>query len=74
MEHLQTFKNKLHEQVGQADNITYDFFIAFSRMEFALKHTGYAKGDNRRNAMADWDKFANENDKAFQTKVANKKN
>ncbi len=74
MEHLKNFKNKLHEQVGQADNITYDFFIAFSRMEFALKHSGYAKADNRRNAMADWDKFADDNDKAFQQKFADKKN
>lgn len=74
MEHIQQFKNKLHEQVGQADNITYDFFIAFSRMEFALKHTGYARPDNRRNAMADWDSFAVNNDKAFQTKLTEKKN
>ena len=74
MDHLQAFKNKLNEQVGQVDNITYDFFIAFSRMEFALKHAGYAKADNRRNAMADWDKFADDNDKSFQAKFADKKN
>ena len=74
MEHIQRFKTKLHEQIGQADNITYDFFIAFSRMEFALKHTGYAKGDQRKNAMADWDRFADDNDKVFQTKFSEKKN
>lgn len=74
MEHIQRFKGKLNKQAGQAENITYDFFIAFSRMEFALKHTGYVKGDKRRNAMADWDSFAEKNDKPFQAKIADKKN
>jgi hypothetical protein len=74
MEHLQAFKSKLQRQVGQSDNITFDFFIAFSRMEFALKHTTYAKADRNTNAMADWDRFANANDNAFQKKLADKKN
>lgn len=74
MEHIQRFKNKVQEQVGNADNITYDFFIAFSRMEFALKHVGYTKRDRNKNAMADWDTFANRNNGAFQIKIADRKN
>ena len=74
MEHIQLFKNKLNRQVGQNENITFDFFIAFSRMEFALKHTGYAIGDRRRNAMADWDRFGEDNNEVFQEKLKNPEN
>lgn len=72
MTHIQQFKTSLIHQIGDGENIAFDFFITFSRMEFALKHTNYAKADARRNAIADWDKFANQNDEEFQRRLANK--
>ena len=42
-----------------------EFLATFSRMEYALKSTGYAIGDDKK-VNPDWDKFANEIDEAFE--------
>lgn len=41
-----------------------EFLAVFSRMEYALKATGYAS-PNEGKVIATWDKFANEIDEAF---------
>jgi len=45
------------------DNIRVDadllleFFLTFARAEFALKNSGFVKGDQRK-VLADWESFA----------------
>ena len=74
MEYIQEFKERIQHQVGQDINITFEFFIVFSRVEFALKHSEYAKPDKSKNAMADWDRFTDVNEHAFQIKLADMNN
>jgi hypothetical protein len=38
--------------------LIFDFFIVFSRFEFALKRAGYFRGDDN-NVIPDWDLFSN---------------
>lgn len=42
-----------------------DFFVLFSRMEYALKSCGYVS--NLNGASPDWDKFANQYSKQFES-------
>src|SRR5687768_9521888 len=42
---------------GDVD-VIFDFFVVFSRFEFALKRSGYFKGTEHK-AEPDWDKFCN---------------
>lgn len=44
-------------------NLACEFLAVFSRMEYALKVSGYATGTNKVEAW--WDKFANDVDTAF---------
>lgn len=46
---------------AELDNLAFQFFKLFAQYEYALKVMGYGKaGRNRKNAEADWDRFANE--------------
>src|SRR4051812_16186037 len=40
------------------ENLVFDFFVTFSRFECALKRSTFIKPDRHKNAMADWDEFA----------------
>jgi hypothetical protein len=42
---------------GTNADLVRDFFVFFSRFEYALKRAGYFKGNEKR-ADADWDRFA----------------
>lgn len=46
----------LHQINPEDAEVIFDFFVVFSRFEFALKHAGYLKG-NRDKAEPDWDKY-----------------
>ena len=47
-----------HREYTQIDaSLLLDFFLVFSRAEYALKNSGFLKGDERR-VDPDWDKFA----------------
>lgn len=56
--------NQLFEQLHMPAELAIEFMAAFSRMEYALKSTGYALG-NERKVEPDWDRFANEIDAQF---------
>jgi hypothetical protein len=45
------------EQTSIERDLVLDFFLRFSRFEFALKVSGFASGDHERVAP-DWDRFA----------------
>ncbi len=49
MENINRFLEILNIVIGENRNITYDFCATFSRFEFSLKDSGFAKGDQRRN-------------------------
>lgn len=74
MRNINRFLEILNYVIGNNKNITYDFFATFSRFEFALKHTGYASGDRRRNAIPDWDTFAVAHNNIFDAKLKAKNN
>ncbi len=40
------------------EDLVLDFFYVFSRFEYALKRTGFAKKQGRDGVAADWDAFA----------------
>lgn len=46
------------------NRLAIDFFVLFSRMEYALKASGFHKGNGR--AEANWTSFANSINGAFQ--------
>ena len=47
-----------HRTQTQIDaDLLLDFFLVFSRVEYALKNGGFVKGDERR-VDPDWDGFA----------------
>lgn len=45
------------EHVRVAPDLLLEFFLTFARVEFALKNSGFVKG-NERKALPDWDSFA----------------
>ena len=49
--------------------LIFDFFIVFSRFEFALKRCGYLKG-NSNQAEPDWNKFCNDFQGKYDKKVS----
>ncbi len=69
MRNINRFLEILNYVIGNNKNITYNFFATFSRFEFALKHNGYATGDRRRNALANWDLFAEDHNEIFIAKL-----
>lgn len=42
---------------GETQQLVYAFFLQFSRLEFALKESGYVKADFRDSAGPDWKRF-----------------
>ena len=65
--------DKLYKELGINKKLVTDFFIVFSRFEYALKRMGsYAKKTNEKTnkktngwAQADWKKFAKDYDRLF---------
>jgi hypothetical protein len=49
--------NGLRRELNVRADLALDFFLAFSRFEFALKRAGFVRGDAKQ-ALADWEKFA----------------
>lgn len=74
MRNINQFVKALNQKIGENKNITYDFFATFSRIEFALKHTGYAKSDRNRNAVPDWERFGDDHDASFRIQLDDTQN
>lgn len=74
LENIETLKNILKYNSEEDKVIVYDFFITYSRIEFALKNAGYVKSDKWDNAIPDWQKFAEEMNNSFQLLLSNKTN
>ncbi|GGD39883.1 hypothetical protein GCM10012288_12370 [Malaciobacter pacificus] len=50
------------------EELAFEFFKLFSKMEYALKATGiqkYLKNDRNNNAFADWEEFISKNSSSF---------
>lgn len=45
---------------GANDEVVLEFFVTFSRFEYALKRAQFVKGDKHHNAQPDWCRFARE--------------
>jgi len=56
--------NHLFRHLHMPADLAIEFMATFSRMEHALKSTGYALG-NQGKVEPDWDRFANEIDQQF---------
>ena len=56
------FNERLSEN---AKETVIEFFVVFSRFEYALKRAGYVSGNEKR-ASANWDKFASDIEDAFR--------
>lgn len=56
--------NHLFQQLHMPADLAIEFMATFSRMEHALKSTGYALGNEGKVDPA-WDRFANEIDEQF---------
>lgn len=53
----QELQNRYFIELDPEDaRLIFEFFMVFSRFEFALKRSGYFRGDSSR-AVPDWDKF-----------------
>ena len=55
---LNTHLKLIQSITGRNDEVVLQFFVAFSRFEYALKRAGFVKGDRHNNASADWCRFA----------------
>ncbi|MEJ2646802.1 MAG: hypothetical protein P8016_00170 [Sedimentisphaerales bacterium] len=52
-------------QLGTEDReLVFNFFLTFSRLEYALMKCGYSTGNEKRISI-DWDKFADDNQHKF---------
>ena len=56
------------EELIQSEDRTmvFRFFLAFSRFEYALKRAGFLRKEKIPKAEADWDRFSQENNAAFE--------
>jgi hypothetical protein len=55
----QELRNRYFIELDPEDSrLIFEFFMVFSRIEFALKRSGYFRGDSNR-AEPDWEKFSN---------------
>jgi hypothetical protein len=52
--------NFVERIAGDDGRIVFEFYAVFSRFEYALKRSGFVKGDKYKNAVVDWDRFAAE--------------
>jgi len=57
---MSTHHKLIQSLTGDNDEIVCQFFVTFSRFEYALKRAGFVKGDSYDNALPDWDRFARE--------------
>jgi len=57
---MSTHHKLIQSLTGGNYEIVWQFFVTFSRFEYALKRAGFVKGDNHGNALPDWGKFARE--------------
>lgn len=70
-EFIQNLENKTTVEKQKLAN---DFFITFSRFEYALKKSGFfTKAIKTGNISADWDSFINENKDVFNTSPKDRK-
>jgi hypothetical protein len=68
MEGLKTFLKQVDEKIDFERQLSYAFFITFSRFEYALKNSNYLIGGQlNRKAEADWDQFARSNEAHFNS-------
>jgi hypothetical protein len=60
--------NSFFQSLEIERNSVTNFFIVFSRFEYALKRAGYIKSNskNNYNAEPNWDSFVSKNKKSFQ--------
>lgn len=57
---MSTHHDLIRLLTGDNGEIVLQFFVTFSRFEYALKRAGFVKGDSHNNASADWCGFARE--------------
>jgi hypothetical protein len=57
---MNTHHKLIQSLTGGNDKIVWQFFVTFSRFEYALKRAGFITGDRHDNAWPDWDRFARE--------------
>jgi hypothetical protein len=53
--------------------LVYDFFFAFSRLEFALKSAGFRRRDRNNAAQPNWTAFIRKHERHYQLSNADKK-
>ena len=54
---MSTYRNLIRPIAGDS-KVVLEFFVNFSRFEYALKRAGFVEGDRNENAFPDWGKFA----------------
>src|SRR5215472_12270251 len=57
---MSTYHDLVRLLTGDDGDIVLQFFVTFSRFEYALKRAGFVKGDRNGNALPDWCRFASE--------------
>ncbi|MGA2333724.1 MAG: hypothetical protein ABSG75_18455 [Syntrophales bacterium] len=48
---------RIVESLEISEKILLEFFVTFSRFEYALKESGFVRADKKGDAQPDWDKF-----------------
>lgn len=61
----------LVDQLGVDKDLVFEFFLYFSRFEYALKREGFCKSSRR--AICDWDKFFSDHSKQIHELCLNSK-
>ena len=59
--------NSFFQDLNIDRNLVTDFFIVFSRFEYALKKTKYIKADRSGNAEPNWNSFIKDNKAHFES-------
>jgi hypothetical protein len=62
---LSTHSNLIQSLTGDNGELVLQFFVTFSRFEYALKRAGFVKNGAYGNASPDWQRFANEKGNAL---------
>lgn len=57
---MSTHYNLIQSLTGGSGKLVLQFFVTFSRFEYALKRAGFVRGDRYDNAWPDWQRFAKE--------------
>lgn len=58
---MKDYLEKIYDQIKCEKSLVTDFFITFSRFEYALKRKGYTNcGKDMESVFANWDRFASE--------------